>query len=190
VIVVILVLANAYFQADVLLWNNQRSIFTMFVPFMAYYLCGYELRLIDPKRVPSGYLAIAAVLSLLYLTAFSEVFFERQGGVGVRYLFDFFSLPMVFLSIGVFWAAYLHDATAKPPTGFRKTALERTASTTLGIYVLHPLMLTFLRDRLNHHAGDGTFLGVVILVPFATFAACYLITSILMNIPLLRRAVC
>ncbi|MDI9431562.1 MAG: acyltransferase family protein, partial [Sedimentisphaerales bacterium] len=33
VIVLGLVLANAYFQTDVLLWNNQRSIFTIFVPF-------------------------------------------------------------------------------------------------------------------------------------------------------------
>jgi surface polysaccharide O-acyltransferase-like enzyme len=190
VIVAILLLANAYFQADAILWNNRRSIFTMFVPFIAYYLCGYEIRRVDPKKVPAAYLYLCAVASALYLAAFSEVFFRRQGGVGTRYLFDFFSLPVVFLSIGVFWAAYLHDVTAKPPTGLRKTALEWVASTTLGVYVLHPLVLTYIRHQLKNHAGDGSFLVAVIVVPLATFAVCYAITSILMNIPVLRRTVC
>jgi surface polysaccharide O-acyltransferase-like enzyme len=190
VIVAILLLANAYFQTDVLLWNNRRSIFTMFIPFIAYYLCGYEIRRVDPKKVPAALLYLCVVTSAIYLAAFSEVFFRRQGGIGTRYLFDFFSLPMVFLSIGVFWAAYLHDATARPPTGLRKTALEWVASTTLGVYVLHPLVLTYIRHQLRNHAGDGSFLAAVIVVPLATYAICYVITSILMNIPVLRRTVC
>jgi len=189
-IVIILLLANAYFQTDVLLWNNRRSIFTMFLPFIGYYLCGYELPRIDPKRIPSGFPSQAVIVSALYLAAFAPAFLARQGGVGVRYLFDFFSLPMVFLSIAIFWAAYLHDTTAKPPEGFRRKALEWVASTTLGIYVLHPLVLAYIKDRLGKHAGDGSFLLAVIVVPLVTFAACYLITSVMMNIPLLRRTVC
>jgi surface polysaccharide O-acyltransferase-like enzyme len=190
VIVAILLLANAYFQADVILWSNRRSILTMFIPFIAYYLCGYEIRRVDPKKVPAALLYLCVIASALYLAAFSEVFFRRQGGVGVRYLFDFFSLPVAFLSIGVFWAAYLHDASAGPPTGLRRTALEWVASTTLGVYVLHPLVLTYLRHQLKNHAGGGSFLAAVIVVPLATFAICYVITSILMNIPVLRRTVC
>ena len=188
-IAVILLLSNAYFQTDVLLWNNQRSIFTMFIPFIGYYLCGYELRLIDPKKIPTGFPSLAVFISAIYLAAFAPVFLDRHGGVGVRYVFDFFSLPIIFLSIAIFWAAYLHDTTARPSEGFRKTAVEWVASTTLGIYVLHPLVLSYLNDRLGKHAGDGSFLLAVIVVPLATFAICYLITSIMMNIPLLRRTV-
>ena len=189
-IVLILILANAYFQTDVLLWNNRRSIFTMFIPFIGYYLFGYEVRLIDPKKIPSGVPFLTTTVSAVYLAAFAPVFLARQGGVGVRYLFDFFSLPMVFLSIAIFWAAYLHDATAKPPQGFRRTALEWVASATLGIYVLHPLVLAFIRDRLGNRAGDGSFLLAVTVVPLATFIVCYLITTLIMRIPVLRRAVC
>jgi surface polysaccharide O-acyltransferase-like enzyme len=189
-IVVILVLANAYFQTDVLLWNNRRSIFTMFIPFIAYYLCGYELRRIDPKKIPSRIPYLAAILSAIYFAVFAPVFLDRQGGVGIRYLFDFFSLPMVFFSIAIFWAAYLHDTTTRPPEGFRKKALEWIASTTLGVYVLHPLVLTFLRERFGKHAGEGPFWLTVIIVPLVTFVACYLITSVMMNIPFLRRTVC
>lgn len=190
VIVTILVLSNAYFQADALLWDNQRSIFTMFIPYIAYYLCGYELSRIDPRQVPSKYLLIPIVISAAYLLVFSGIFLDRQGGVGTRFVFDFFSPPVVFLSIAIFWAARLHDATTPPIEGIRKTAVEWIASATLGIYVLHPLVLAFIGDRLSGHAGNGTFLAGVILIPLVTFAACYGITSLLMNIPLVRRTVC
>ncbi|MDI9433511.1 MAG: hypothetical protein QM570_17490, partial [Planctomycetota bacterium] len=197
VIVLGLVLANAYFQTDVLLWNNQRSIFTIFVPFIPFYLCGYEIRLIDPKKVPTRYLVLAVVLSALYLAAFSGVFVERAGGVGVRYLFDFFSLPAVFLSIGVFWAACLWDAESAaggPLQGIRRTALEWVASTVMGIYILHPLVLNLMRETLGKRGGsaDGPwdFLAGIVVVPLVTFVVCYLVTSLLMNIPLLKRTVC
>lgn len=197
VIVLGLVLANAYFQTDVLLWDNERSIFTMFIPFIAFYLCGYEIRLIDPKKVPTRYLVLAVVLSALYLAAFSGVFVERAGGVGVRYLFDFFSLPVVFLSIGIFWAAYLWDTGRPPLQGIRRTALEWVASTVMGIYVLHPLVLTILQAKLSKHAAVGatedtptSFLLGVTVVPLATFVVCYLVTSLLMNIPIVKRTVC
>jgi surface polysaccharide O-acyltransferase-like enzyme len=189
VIVIGLVLANAYFQTDVLLWDNQRSIFTMFLPYIPYYLCGYELRRIDPKHVPARYLALAVLVSALYLAAFFNVFMARQGGIGVRYLFDFFTPPLAFLSIGIFWAAHIHDTMSASRTGLRRTALEWVASTTLGIYVLHPLVLEGLRRALSDRAGDGTFIAGVTIVPLITFIACDLITSLLMTVPILRRTV-
>jgi len=189
VIIAILLLSNVYFQFEALRGHDHRFIVTVFIPYIAYYLCGYEIRRIDPKSVPFRYLVIAVVVCALYLAAFSGVFIERRGGVGTRFLFDFFNPPVVFLSIGVFWAAYLHDLGSKPPEGWARTALEWVASTTLGIYVLHPLVLEYINDRLSHHAGEGTFLAGVILVPLVTFAVCYGITSVMMNIPLLRRTV-
>ena len=190
VIVVMLVLSNAYFQVDALLWNRQRSVLTMFIPYIAYYLCGYELSRIDPRRIPSKYFLVPIVVAAAYLVAFSGVFLDRQGGVGARFVFDFFSPPVVFMSVAIFWAAWLHDMTAKPLEGVRRTAVEWIASTTLGVYVLHPLVLAYIRNRLSSHAGNGTFLAGVILIPPVTFAACYAITTVLMNIPVVRRTVC
>lgn len=192
VIAAVLILANAYFQSDALLWNNQRSIFTLFIPYIGYYLCGYELSRIDPRRIPSRYLVIPVVICAVYLAVFAEAFIARQGGVGPgrRFVFDFFCPPIIFLSIAIFWAAWLHDATAGPVNGIRRIAIEWIASTTLGIYVLHPLVLTLIRDRLSGRADDGAFVLGIVVVPLVTFAACYAITSVLMNIPLLRRTVC
>ncbi len=189
VIVVGLVLANAYFQTDVLLWDNQRSIFTMFLPYIAFYLLGYEIRSIDPKTIPSRYLYLTVIVSALYLAAFFDVFMDRAGGVGTRYLFDFFNPPIYFVSIGAFWAAYLWEARSKPLQGVRKTALEWVSSTTMGVYILHPLVLAVLRDNFGKEADDGNFVAAVIVVPLITFVLCYLITSLMMNIPVLKRTV-
>lgn len=193
VIVIMLILANAYFQADALLWQNQRSIFTLFVPYIALYLCGYELSRIDPRRIPpTKYIILALAVCVLYLAAFAQPFIDRQGGIGPgqRIVFDFFVPPIILPSIAIFWAARYLDAMARPTVGIRKTAIEWVASTTLGIYVLHPLVLIWIQSGLKNHAGDGSFLLGVTLVPLATFAVCYAITSLLMNIPLLRRTVC
>ena len=43
---------------------------------------------------------------------------------------------------------------------------------------------------LGNHAGDTPFWFVLLAVPLATFAVCYLITLIPMNIPILRRTAC
>lgn len=190
VIVVGLLLANAYFQTDVLLWNNQRSIFTMFVPWIAFYLCGYELSRIDPRRIPSKYLVLTVLVSAGYLAAFSGVFLDRAGGVGVRYVFDFFSPPVVFLSIAIFWAARLREVTGRPLEGRRKVALERVSAATLGVYVLHPLVLDLMRIGLSKHADGGNFIAAVIVIPFVTFVACCLVTWLLTRVPVLGRTVC
>ncbi len=127
-----------------------------------------------------------------YLAAFARPFIARQGGVGPgeRFVFDFFTPPIIFVSIAIFWIARRLDVTAKPANGIRKIAVEWIASTTLGVYALHPLVLKWIQNGLKNHTGDGGFLAGVLLVPLVTFAVCYLITSILMNIPILRRAVC
>jgi len=193
VIAGMLVLANAYLQTDTLLWNHQRSIFTLFIPYIAYYLCGYELSRIDPRKIPQIpwiYLALPVLICVIYLAAFSEAFIARQGGVGKRFVFDFFSPPIVLLSIAIFWAARLHDMTAKPPAGIRKTAVEWVASTTLGVYVLHPLLLAYVARQIGKYAHNETFVAGIVIVPLFTFAVCYGVTSILMNIPVLRRTVC
>lgn len=190
VIVTIIVLANIYFQTDTLIWKNQRSIFTMFIPYIAYYLCGYEIRRIDPGKITSKYLVAAVIACALYLTAISGVFYEQKGGVDTRFVFNFFSPPIAIMSIAIFWAAYLHGLKVKPLKGIPKTAVEWIASTTLGIYVIHPVLLEYIRERLSNHASDGTFLLSVIAIPLFTFVVCYLITSLIMNVPVLRRTVC
>ncbi len=189
-IVTILFLSGVYSQLNILYWGNHRTIFTVFIPYIGYYLCGYELHHIDPRKIPAKYLAIAVAACVLYLAAFVGVFVERRGGVDTNFIFGIFSLPVAVMSIAVFWAAYLRSLISKPLEGIPKTAVQWVASTTLGIYLLHPILLEYFRDRLGGHASEDTFLLGLIAVPLVTFIACYLLTSLIMNIPLLRRTVC
>ncbi|MBP8912394.1 MAG: acyltransferase family protein, partial [Phycisphaerae bacterium] len=72
VIILILILANAYGQADNVLWQNQRSIFTLFIPYIAFYLLGFELSRIDPRRrPPTKYIVLGVLLCVVYLAAFA-----------------------------------------------------------------------------------------------------------------------
>lgn len=191
VIALIFILADACSQADILLWNNQRSIFTLFIPYIGYYMCGYELRLIDPKKVPTKYLAAGVIISMIYVAALADPLSAAKAVADYRSVFGFFSAPVVVMSIGIFWAAYIKDQRAKPPTGAAKTALQWVAPATLGIYVLHPIVLEFIRRGLSRYATkEGNFAVGIVAVPLVTFVVCYLITLLIMNIPVLRRTVC
>ena len=46
-----------------------------------------------------------------------------------------------------------------------------------------------MRVLLSKHADEGSFVAGVLVVPFITFVLCYVITSVMMNVPLLRRTV-
>jgi len=51
-----------------------------------------------------------------------------------------------------------------------------------------------MRETLGKRAesadGPWDFLAGIVVVPLVTFVVCYLVTSLLMNIPLLKRTVC
>lgn len=189
-IVMILVLASSYSLINSLFLDNEMSIFTIFVPYLGYYLCGYQLRLIDPRKIPSKYLAAVLIFCVIYVAMLTDVFVKTLGQPNGRFLYDSFSPPVIVMSIAVFWAACLISRHAKPLQGLLKTATERLASATLGIYVLHPIVLEYIRDRLGKHSTDSNFLLGLAVVPVITFIGCYLITSLIMRIPFLRRVVC
>ena len=190
VIGVIFVLGEGYAQANVLYWNHPRLLFTVFLPFIAYYMCGYELRLLDPKKIPLKVLIAAVVACLVYVIAIFAVFMDLKNVKNNDFLLEFFSPPVILLSIGIFWAAYLMGHKARPGRASAKGLVPWIASTTLGVYVLHPAVLEFLRIQFSEHAGEGTFVAGITLVPFVTFAGSCLITTAMMKVPILRRTVC
>lgn len=189
-IVIILILASSYSLINSLFLGNERSIFTIFVPYLGYYLCGYQLRFIDPRKISPKYPAAVLIFCVIYTAMLTDVFVKTLGQPNGRFLYDSFSPPVIVMSIAVFWTAYLISCHAKPLKGFLKTAAEQLAAATLGIYVLHPIFLEYIRDRLGKHSTEGNFLLGLTVVPVITFIGCYLITSLIMRIPFLRRVVC
>jgi len=190
-IAVIFVLAGVYSPINNLVLGNRRTILTMFLPYMAYYLAGYEVRRIDPAKVPLRYLLVAAAICIAYVVAFAWPFIGRlgQSKTIANFQYDSFSPPQVVMGIGIFWFVYLLCQRTRPLRGIPKTAIEWMASTTLGIYVLHPLVLSYMRYRFSDESAEGGFLFTVTVGPLVGFIVSYLLASLIINIPVLRRTI-
>jgi len=188
-IALIFVLASVYSPINNLFLGNRRSIFTIFIPYIAYYMAGYEIRHIDPGKVPFKYLVAAVIICAVYIIVLAGPFIDLLSMGKAGFLYDGFSPPVIVLGMGIFWAAYLIDRRTKPLRGIPKTAVEWMASTTLGIYVLHPLVLSHMRYRFSDESAEGGFLFTITVGPLVAFIACYLIASLIINIPFLRRTI-
>jgi len=188
-IFVIFALAAVYSPINNIFLGNKRTIFTMFIPFIAYYIAGYEIRFADPNKVPLKYLLAAIGICAVYIVVLAGPFIDLLSEGKAGFLYDSFSPPVVVMGIGIFWAVYIIDQRTKPLRGIPKTALEWMASTTLGIYVLHPLVLAYMRYRFSDESAEGGFLFTMTVGPLAAFIVTYLFASLIINIPLLRRTI-
>ncbi len=188
-IFLIFVLAAIYSPINNLFLGNKRTVFTMFIPYIAYYLAGYEVTHADPKKVPGKYLVLAVAVCAAYIVLLARPFIDLLSEGKTGFLYDSFSPPQVVLGIGIFWAAHLIAQRTRPLKGIPKTAVEWVGSTTLGIYVIHPLVLSYMRYRFSDESAAGGLLFTLTVGPLVAFVASYLIASLIINIPYLRRTI-
>jgi surface polysaccharide O-acyltransferase-like enzyme len=191
VIAIIFILAGIYSPINNLYLGNKRTILTMFIPYIAWYLTGYEIVRADPKKVPFKYLLYAVAICAAYISLMAFPFIDRLGHSKTifDFLYDGFGPPQVALGIGIFWAALMISQRAKPLKGIGKTAIEWMASTTLGIYLMHPLMLAFMSYKFSDESANQGILFTMTVGPLAAFIACYLVSSLILNIPYLKRII-
>ncbi|MHC4742847.1 MAG: acyltransferase [Planctomycetota bacterium] len=191
VIAIIFILAAIYSPINNLYLGNKRTILTMFIPYIAWYLTGYEIVRTDPKKIPSRYLLYAVLISAAYISLMAFPFIDRRSHslTAFDFLYDGFGPPQIALGIGVFWAVYLISQHSRPLKGIPKTAVEWMASTTLGIYLMHPLMLSFMRYKFSDESAEGGLLFTLTVGPLVAFIACYGISSLILNIPYLKRLI-
>lgn len=198
-IAVIFLLAGCYSPINYLYLGNQRMIFTMFLPYIAYLLAGYEIPRIDPKKVPFKWLLAAASVCVVYVIVLAYPFIDRLGAAETgppygtldtpQFIYDAFCPPQIVLGIGIFWAVFLIDQRTKPLKDIPKTAVEWMASTTLGIYVMHPLVLSYMRYRFSDESSKGVLLFTLTVGPLVAFLTCYLVASLILNISYLKRLI-
>lgn len=190
-IAIVFVLAAIYSPINSLYLGNKRTILTMFVPYVAWYLAGYEIVRAEPKKIPSKYLLYAVLVAAAYISLMAFPFIDRQSHslTIFDFLYDGFSPPQMVLGIGIFWAVYLISRRSKTLRGIPKTAVEWMASTTLGIYLMHPLMLAFMRYKFADESAEGGLLFTLTVGPLVAFVACYLVSSLILNIPYMKRII-
>ncbi len=188
-IAVILLLASAYSFTNVVFWQNKRCLFTFYIPYLGYYLAGYELRRTDPQKVSLRVLMGLVVLCAVYILVQTPWYIEYQGilhGMGVM---GFFSPPVMILSLGVFWAAHIMGCRQAGQTGRWTGLMTRISPATFGIYLCHLAILIGMGKAFADQAGGEHFLGSVVVGSILLFLVSWGLVVVLLKIPYLRRIV-
>jgi surface polysaccharide O-acyltransferase-like enzyme len=175
----------------ILVWRGFGGVnaATRFVPYVGYFLAGAWLRGVSPTTGRIVTAALIAAVGMVATAAGTGLLVATFGLTHGRYLYDYLSVTTVPVSIAVFalfmWSAPWMDRLSARVPG---RGLSILASSTLGIYVLHPLVLAGLRAL---GLGARTFF-VPLAVP-ATVLAAFIVSLVLVlvmrTLPGIRRLV-
>ncbi|PAT40041.1 hypothetical protein CK623_07710 [Vandammella animalimorsus] len=157
---------------------------TLWLPFLGYYLYGSTLQQ-APARTPRWPAAAALLWGLAALATMLGLYAvaRRHGLATGLYFYDYLSPGVIAMSLA---AAHLLRRLQRPLLGRATSAVARH---TLGIYLLHPLVLDVIG---RHGLLPAGLLGQWDFIPLA--AACALLVSLLLSallarLPGLRRVV-
>jgi len=175
-------LAASYALANVLFWGNGRFLLSFFVPYLGYYLCGYELTQLPEKTFTKRHCAWGIGLSILYIILIAPAYADNLGRQNGRFVLGFFSVPVIVLSVAIFRAAW---QTNRPTTKLS----ARLAPATFGIYLVHVAVLIGLREAMRGQDESSPFLVNVIVGTVVALGLSYAITLLMQKTPLLRRLV-
>jgi surface polysaccharide O-acyltransferase-like enzyme len=184
VVLLILIGADVFHLCNVMVWGAHPTVFTLFVPYMGYYLLGYVIHHRWPRgQLPGTWIAAGAALSVMYLMCLAQPFVRLQSQQFGIFFFGFFGVPVACMAIAIYWA--FREICVRP-LGPR---LRHLASCTLGIYVVHLFILRLMQIALTdkaseHHIGIGLIGGTLI-----GFALSYGLVSLLKKIPIICRTV-
>ncbi|MEO5956722.1 MAG: acyltransferase family protein [Nitrospiraceae bacterium] len=159
------------------------SIFTMFVPYIAYYFAGlYCVRVLASSPGPYGLLLAGAIATTILLTAFL-VSVKGLNDHWAFYFYEDFSPTIMVMAVTLFMV--LLRATFSP---IILSVAQRLAPLTLGVYVAHPIIVELLRNL--YHTTMPAMFRPLYYIPI-TFAATIVITfaavALMQKAPILRR---
>ncbi|MGH0029444.1 MAG: acyltransferase [Myxococcota bacterium] len=162
-----------------------RSVFTLYLPYLGYYLAGHVL-LHHRPRVPLPLLLAIVAACVGVVAAGTHFLMERWGILPAGlYLYEYLSPPVVVMSLAVFLIGMRIPAPAAGSAGDR--IVRDMSAATLGIYLIHPMLIVLLRRQgisaVELGAAGAPVVALVVVV------AAYLLVSLLRRTPVLRQAV-
>lgn len=161
------------------------SAFTMFVPYLAYYLAGWYLARVLPARpYPYGLIAAAAAACVAALTVLTVSIYGFTNRWSFYFYEDFSPFVMV-MAVTVF--LFIQQGQIHPAVA---TVAQRLAPWTLGVYVAHPIVVELLRYA--YYKSAPLLLLPPYYVPVTLTMTCLLtfgLVALLQNIPGARRIV-
>jgi surface polysaccharide O-acyltransferase-like enzyme len=189
-IAVIFALASGYALANAWFWDNERFLLSFFVPYLGYYLCGYELTQMPENVLTRRHWLCAVGLSILYVVLIAPAYADALGRQNGRFVLGYFSVPVIVMSVALFRAAWQKSSlTVRQSDGLTEKLSRRIAPTTFGIYLVHVAVLICLREVATSHGHHSPFLVNVLVGTVLAFGLSYAITLLMQKIPGLRRLV-
>lgn len=169
--------------------SNMQTVFTMFLPYIGYYICGYQLRVIDKTRI-SSVLLLFFVLGCLLAGFLGTGFVANTYGLlNGLFFYDYFSPAVIGMAICMFLLfskIFSQDGT---PRKIFRGFIEQASPCTMGIYLLHPMVIGYLRVGHNLSAVSMNPAYSIPLYSLSIFLFCFAVMAAVTRIRLLRRVV-
>jgi surface polysaccharide O-acyltransferase-like enzyme len=164
----------------------------MFIPYLGYYLIGYELRRLAPLRVNAVLLWAMVSLSAAATITGTHALMKMYGKTPLGlYMYEYLSPNVIVMSVGLFCLASKVEIERTEGAGVRarfSRIVSWTAPLTLGIYLWHPMAILALRELGLTAVGTGSVFGALI-VALPAFCASLALTWGMSKAPLLRQSV-
>lgn len=168
--------------------GQNLSVFTQWMPFVGYYLAGYAFSGVRVGRGTAICLlpAIVASIALMIVTAAGVAMHAQDADKG-QYLLDEMSPFAIVMSLAVWilagqWFSGVRDGR------FSKLVTGWLAPATLGVYLVHPMVLDLLQNWGMDYDWHGVWIGVPARAATTT-AISFVISLILIRIPVIKSTV-
>jgi len=187
-IAAIFVFACAHSMVNNFFFENETSFLSMFVPYIGYYLCGYQLSVRDCfcLSVKQSLIALIAVVMMMALgTGLLVRTVDVDRG---QWLFDGVSILTIPLSILVFRLLY-RKGQFKFQEHRIAVMIEKIAAASLGIYLVHPLIMSILDKTVGRSFIASYSLITIPVSAMFVFTVSFAAIDFALKIPILRRTV-
>jgi surface polysaccharide O-acyltransferase-like enzyme len=168
--------------------HSQPNAFSRFVPYIGYYLAGYELRRMRLSARGIGWATLLLLVGATITATGSAMLFDLRGQEAGRYFLLYFSPGVMLMSL----CTFLILATVFDHGGIRAAAFRsfagRVSPAVLGVYLIHPAFLTTLLYLHVPFFRPNAVIGIL-RISLAALAASYVATVIAARVPYLRRVV-
>ncbi|MCY2954774.1 MAG: acyltransferase family protein [Planctomycetota bacterium] len=186
-LVIAVSLLLAMFSQAIMIWQGYKpNALSLFVPYVGYYLAGYQIRNVKLSSRARRVAWLAGLGAVAVTAVGSSILCPRLGlSLQGRYFYTYFSPPVILMSFCAF--ILMADGFRRPVPGSPNRVLSHLANAALGVYLIHPIFFTII-VHFERIPLSRTRSPVAILVISAfLLAASYVGTIVMQRIPYLRR---
>ena len=136
--------ATLYSLVQSFLVIGERTVLTMYLPYLGYYLLGYQLKIFAEKKISKVTFGLIAITSYLCLAGGTLLLMHFLGYPKGLYLYNYLSIPVICMSVSVFMLVKEIFPTIEKVPSHLHGPIRKIAPMSLGIYLIHPLIIIFI----------------------------------------------